>query len=88
MFLLALVLVCMATPILAAASLAVQVMGSGYAAGGEAPQGGAKVGVGEAITIMLTVTNGKVTQAIQLPHVDGLVVNRPGTNPGESRRKP
>lgn len=82
MFLLALVLVSMAAPVLAAASLTVQIMGSGYTAGGQAPQDGAKIGAGETVTIMLTVTNGKVSQAIRLPHVDGLVVNGSGTNPG------
>ena len=48
---------------------------------GPVPQDGVKASVGDVLTIVLTVTNGKISQAIRLPDVDGLAVNGSGTNP-------
>ena len=49
---------------------------------GPVPPDGVKASVGDVLTIVLTVTNGKISQPIQLPSVDGLAVNGSGTNPG------
>jgi len=80
-FLTGLVLVCMATPVYAAATLTVQIEGGGYSGSGQAPQDGTQLNIGETVTIVLTVASGIVSQPVQLPHADGLVVNGSGTNP-------
>lgn len=78
----ALVFVSVATTALAAATLTINVQGIGYTSGGPTPGSGAKISVGEAVTITLRVANGKVTGPVRLPAVDGLVLNGSGTNPG------
>jgi uncharacterized protein (DUF58 family) len=75
--LLAVILSGMAAPAaIAAASLTVQIGGNGP------PARGTKVSVGETVTIGLMVKNGKVTEQVKLPPVDGLTLNGSGTNPG------
>jgi hypothetical protein len=78
--LLALALVFMATPVLAAASVTLSV-----------DEGDMRMSSGKAVytmrvdvqtTIKLTVTNGKVSQPIPWPKVDGLVLNGTGQQPG------
>jgi hypothetical protein len=64
---LALVLLLMASPAFAAATLKQEIIGG--------------VGVGSATTIQLTISNGKVSKPVQLPAVDGLTLNGTGTNP-------
>jgi BatD DUF11 like domain len=72
----------MAGPALAAATVSVQVLGLDAPGGGPPPPGGTRVNARVPATITLTVKNGKVSQAIQLPLVDGLVLNGSGANPG------
>jgi uncharacterized protein (DUF58 family) len=80
-FLVALVLVCLGTRALAATTLTVQIEGVDYTARAPALRNGPNISVGDDVTITLTVANGTVSQPIQLPHADGLVVSGSGTNP-------
>ena len=75
----ALVLVAMATQGLAAATLKVEVEGTGDF--GRAVGNVTQTIVNQMVTIQFTVTNGKVSQRVKLPPVDGLTVNGTGTQP-------
>jgi hypothetical protein len=81
--LIALALVFAAAPAFAAASLTVSV-----------DEGGMSLSSGKAVyamqvevqtTVKLTVTNGRVSQPISWPKVDGLVLNGSGQQPGLSK---
>jgi hypothetical protein len=76
-------LVLLAAPAFAAASVTVS-----------ADEGGMRMSSGKAVyamqvdvqtTVKLTVTNGKVSQPISWPKVDGLVLNGSGQQPGLSK---